>query len=645
MSGGTEKLAIDLEAADILVDTYRSTSRALDEVRRKLAPPWSSAQAHMGPGYGSVPDVLRGLIERTEAGARDLEWRLNYIRARYPDRGGHRLQVLELPRRLPALQRIATTELVSRLRTGNDLQAIRETLEELLARSAGHTGVAIDVIRRLTAADVDRLLTHPDLIAGVEDLVTPLGLLVAYAHSAQPLDAAHLFQGDEPIDVLRMVMLLRSGGYPAALVAEVLDRVAALMSDPTFAWRYATIPTVLAESDSAARAWLFRFENPVVSVLGSVTDPAVAFELAQMSGMVELLLDVPTELANGQSAAESLSEANRVVGNLLALADQHLAALFDRATSGDPKAIAGFTKALAESYDMLLALRDTAPDATINGDPVRDAAARLTSWHFTEMAGGGWPLGESSGAFARWMAVSDDAMAALIVGASGFLASVVPTLVARFEANPVAGELSAAIPLDQLKTVLAFLTFAVSESPAGPKKVSEWRALIDLVWSAAMTIAPGVLIPGTTMNLQLLRLMFRRFANSSFAFIADAGGVVSPIDVDSIADVLAELFFTIDGFGGSNDIEDVRPLQIALFAQLLGYHPGAVDNVAGLREFVIDGNLIPPPISDPGYGDFLEGFAEATTSDSDLARHYLRLWDLITEWATKGVQEVEVHTS
>ena len=642
------KIAIDLVAADAIVDTYRTTSAALDHVRRTLATPWRDAVAQLGDRYGSVPDTLRLLGESTDAGARDLEWRVHYIRARYGDPAAHRMSVVELPRRLPELQVAGTAELIGLLRTGEDPKAIREALDELLVRAAGETGVAVAMVRRLTAADVDRLLTHPDLIGDADDFVVPLQLLIAWSQTAQPMEAAHLLDGDEPIDVLRIALLLRSGAYGVATVADALARIDGLMSDPTFVWRYATLPTALADGDATARGWLLTVENPAFAVVDSIEDPADAFALLQMPGLVELLGNLTPNLASGQASADELAEANRVLGKILDLAVRHLDAMFDRAASGDPAAVAAFEKALAESYDILLALRDHAPKARVGGDPVRDAAARLTAWHFRELAKGGWPLGESAGEFARWLSVSDEALALLVVGTSAFLASILPTLVARFEADPGEIEVAAAVPLDELRTVLSFLTFALSESGAAPEAVSAWRTLLDLIWSAIMTIAPGKVIPGTGDAITILRALFRRLASSGYSKLGAAGGLVGgggARDIDSIADVLGELFFTLDGFEGSNDIEDVRPLQIALFGLLLGYRPESVDSVPGLADFVVDGNLVPPPIDDPEYARFLQVFAEATTSESDLARHYIRVWDLITEWATKGVQSVEISSN
>lgn len=645
MSGAGSKVAIDLDAADHIVGTYRTASGELDSIRRSLVSPWNSAIAEIGDRFGSVPDLLRSLAERTDEGARDLEWRIDYIRARYPEPGGHRLTVAVVPDRLPELLLVSTTQLIEKLRTSDDPDQILKALNELVARGAGDTGVAVDLVRRLDASDVDRLLTHPDLIAMVDELVVPLSLLVAYAHTAEPLEVAHLLKGDEPIDVLRIVLLLRSGGYPATEVAKALNRVAELMSDPMFAWRYALMPAALAANEDVAKQWLFQFENPVLAIADTVVYPAEAFALLQMPGMAEFLLDASPTPGTGQNANDELAEANRIVANLINLATAHLAELNDRAVDSGPSAAVAFDKALTESYDILLALRDHAAGARISGDPVRDAAARLTAWHFTELANGGWPLGESSGEFARWMAASDDAIAALIVGASVFLASVMPTIVAQFESQPAAGDIAAAVPLDQLATVLSFLTFALSKSAATPQAISQWRKLIDLTWMAVMAIAPSTLVPGSAPAIHVLRALFRRFANGGYSFIASTGGPIEVVGITSINDVLAELFFTIDGFGGSDNIEDVRPLQIALFASLLGYHADDMETVDGLSDFVIDGNLVPPPTGDPDYPRFLEVFAEATTQESDLARHYISLWYLITEWASKGVRDVEIHTS
>lgn len=643
-TGGTgHKVAIDLVAADHIVRTYRTTSGGLDTIRRSLASPWSSAVAEIGDRFGSVPDLLRSLAERTEAGARDLEWRIDYIRARYPEPGGHRLTVVELPGRLPEFQSVSTTDLVERLQTSDDPEQIRKALEELLVRGAGNGGVAVEVARRLKASDVDRLLTHPDLIGVVDELAVPVSLLVAYAHDVEPLEVAHLLKGDKPIDVLRIVLLLRSGDYPAKEVAKALALVAELMSDATFAWQYASMPTALAANEDVAKQWLFQFENPVIALAGTVEDPAEAFALLQTPGMTEFLLDATPTPGTGQPANEELAEANRVVANLLNLATAHLAELSDRASASNPAAAAAFEQALTDSYDILIALRDNAAGSRISGDPVREASARLTAWHFSELANGGWPLGASSGEFAKWLAVSDEAIAALVVGASVFLASVMPTIVAEFESQPAAGDVAAALPLDQLATVLSFLTYALSKSAATPQAVSEWRALIDLTWMAVMTIAPSALVPGSTPVIHILRALLRRLANDGYSFIASSGAPVEVIDITTINDVLAELFFTIDGFGGSNNIEDVRPLQIALFASLLGYHLDDIEGADGLGDFVIEGNLVPPPIDAPEYPRFLEVFAEATTQESDLARHYISLWHLITEWATKGVRDVEIH--
>ena len=318
------KIAIDLVAADAIVDTYRTTSAALDHVRRTLATPWRDAVAQLGDRYGSVPDTLRLLGESTDAGARDLEWRVHYIRARYGDPAAHRMSVVELPRRLPELQVVGTAELIGLLRTGEDPKAIREALDELLVRAAGETGVAVAMVRRLTAADVDRLLTHPDLIGDADDFVVPLQLLIAWSQTAQPMEAAHLLDGDEPIDVLRIALLLRSGAYGVATVADALARIDGLMSDPTFVWRYATLPTALADGDATARGWLLTVENPAFAVVDSIEDPADAFALLQMPGLVELLGNLTPNLASGQASADELAEANRVLGKILDLAVRHL---------------------------------------------------------------------------------------------------------------------------------------------------------------------------------------------------------------------------------------------------------------------------------------------------------------------------------
>lgn len=648
-AGSSGKLAIDLVAADALVATYRSTSETIDNIRRQLIAPWATANAQLGYHYASVPDALRAIVDNTDAGARDLQWRLDYIRARYSHEGGHRLQVVELPERLPELQRLSTSDLVARLTSATDPQAIRDALDELLARSAGHTGVAVEVVQRLSADDIDRLFTQPDLTADLDELIVPLSLLVSYACNVHPLEVAHLFKGDDPIDMLRIVALLEAGDYPGAMVAELLTGAAELMAQPSFAWQYSLLPVSLAPYDQAARSWLMSFENPMVAIMAEVTDPAEAFELLQTPGLIELIVNVPTEVASGQSVDEALAAANQAVGDLIDLATLHLAELHDRAAFGeaggpaDPADIAAFNDGLAASYDMLLALRDHAPGGAIHGDPVRDAAARLTAWHFGELASGGWPLGESAGVFARWLAASDDAVAALVLGASAFIASILPTLVARFDTDPAAGEVAAAVSLDQVKTVLAFLTIGLSQIPTTPEAISQWRVLADLVWSSILAITPAGVLAGTAKHLKVLRLLLRRMANDAYTFLADSGGPVKPVEVSSIADVLAELFFTIDGFGGSNNIEDVRPLQLALFAALLGYHPEATQDIPELADFVVDGHLVPPPKDASNYPQFLEVFAKVTTTDSDLARHYIVLWELIVEWSSKGVAEAEVH--
>ncbi len=670
------RIAIDLDAADLIVAAYSTTSDEISSVRRSLVVPWLHATRELGPDLAPVSDLLRLIDEELRFGGDDLRWRIAYIRERYATallvngRRPGRLVVGALPPRPSTLRVRPTASLLDELAVVTDLQRQQRLLEELMVRAVADAAVAGWVIDVLETAGLDRLVATA--IAGSDDIAAallPLQLLVSFAIEHDPTVVHDVVVGEQPADLLRVVALLGGGAYDAATVAVALDWMGPLIADESFRWRYQGLLLSgfpAGDSDTqaqAAKTWLLSFENPALSILerpnlfGSLErQNAEAFALLTMAGTLKSFLNPTLHSNDAVALADELRRWNETIARLVGLVPERLGDLHETASLVSPGGLAGaeLTNALQASLALLAELRDLAPTAQINADPVREAAAWLLAWHFEDLASGSWPLEGSTALFARWMAESDAALMALVAGAGSFFAGTLPRVVADFVANPdLPVARSAARPLDHMGTTMQFLAMALTGVSVDEQSYSSWSSVLDLAWAAVLTVAPAAVLPGSSASIRVLRMLLSKFASQGYdvftggSFSSEHREQLAPDTVDAL---LAGLFFTFDSSAGSG-LASPLPLELAVFGLLLEHYPD-VSASPTLAAFIAsdNGSGVPPQlvIASPGdanYDDFLRAFHEVTTAETDFARDYLYLWHEIKAWIIGEVNQVERATS
>ncbi len=635
---------IRLDLADHLVRSYLSSATHAEAVRGRLAGPWAEAVAEVGWAERSAPDLLRGVSDSLRDGAADLRWRVDFIRARYLDIGPDGYVRTVVPNYDPAVGELGYRALLGVLRTAEDPAAIQRVLAELTSRGARNPAMADRLLADLGIRGIDQLLAHalpgdgsgfdPDV---ADRILEDLRAIIGFALTANPSAFAPLFGEGDVEDLLRVTVLLHDSRYPRGLYPTVFGWTQNLLAQPDLARAYQKMlrspfgPYVHPGPETVAFTWLERFFYPAEVALNEVAknaDRALAFLTAPgvLDWLANPLVDVP-----GWTHRLDYQRWGLVLADLVAMVGDQLAEL-----AVDPNRSTEFDSAFAKSYELLVALRDTLPSSNVHHiDELRQAVASLMSWHFGSMADQPWPLNATAGDFAGWMAQDSEAMRLLALGATMSIANEFPNVVARFAAGGGSpADVVAVESLGRIAVLLEFLTMATLRIQQASEDLSLIKHWIDVVFLAVLRVRAGSLVGGADDIDKVVRSLLTSLTVEGYGTVQPGQ---QPSDVRSIDELLAEMFFTFDGVGGSNDLADVRPIQIALLAEVVAQYPVG----ESLSGFLQGDRLAPPDPGHPDYAAFIEAFRQFTLSGTPAARAYLHLWETLSDWIMRHVGIVE----
>ncbi|MEE9416565.1 MAG: hypothetical protein V3V01_14870 [Acidimicrobiales bacterium] len=672
----SETVFIDLDAADGLLLEYAKVRSALDAARRSLSSPWAQAVLQVGHAGTSAPDLLRGIDLLMCSARADVAWRVEFIKAREnsPIDAG-RIETT-VPERHSVLRRLSTSHIIGALRTSEDSQRIVLYLDELAVRGSGDRGIAVEVLDALGREGVERLLaliaanapirdpeqfSAPfgyDVLPEIEnpvdpdEMLLPLDLLVSFAVSEKPSMVAELLVGDRPEDVLRSAMLLKWASYPPAVLAEVFVAHQQLLADVEDSrWQYSMLLDNIDPSSLQSSSWVTQFGAPMIELLADVSvDPADATEFVTTPGVIELLSRPPAAVLEvaGQPFVEIWDHSVALIlTQLLVRIDELANRVPDRAIAG--RAIDELAAILDSSYQVLVGLRDAVGDTLLGGEAVKNAAAILTALHFDRIGPAGWPINGHAKEFFGWIASSPAALQTLVGGLAGFYESVMPDLVASFADPAGLGDAMvdrSILQLEPMAFVLSLVALGLDQAKLEEKDLLALKLVFEFAWNEAIGKLPlGKL--GTNALGRLAKIILGLGLDTLHDKAAGQllpDRVAGEITIDSI---LSDFFIPHEALPlpGGGETQEIVPLQISLFNQVLQFAPEAVVELPELEPYLVDGSLRPPPIDSAQYSQFALVFNKVQMRDIDAVVAYLAMWESLSAWAQRSVAEVRTATS